>query len=261
MSDLPPGVAELATALADLGWVTELFVGGSAATGDYVHGVSDLDLVALTRGPVDDDRRAALATLHRNLDGGVASGLDLGCVYVFGDSLLDLGAVHPTWTHGRMVDRLLSGIARAELVRDGWAVLGRSPSDVLPAMSDNDVRDAARAELAGYWTKAAARPWWWLDPVMVDLGLTSMARGRHTIATGSLLTKSRAIEVSAAPTWLIGQMRARRQGQRVSSPRVRSAWIAWRDARRTTALARRRPRHSGASPWSHWGRRRWRRQG
>jgi hypothetical protein len=47
------GIDELGLGLASLGWVTELFVGGSAATGDYIPGVSDLDLVALVAGPVD----------------------------------------------------------------------------------------------------------------------------------------------------------------------------------------------------------------
>ncbi len=81
--------------------------------------------------------------------------------------------------------------------RHGWAVRGRSPLDVLPAMSDDDVREAARTELTGYWTWAARRPWLWLDPVIADLGLTSMARGRHTLATGELLTKSQAVERAA----------------------------------------------------------------
>ena len=49
---MPPAVSALADRLADLGWVTGLLVAGSLATGDYVPGVSDLDLVALTEGPV-----------------------------------------------------------------------------------------------------------------------------------------------------------------------------------------------------------------
>jgi hypothetical protein len=76
--------------------------------------------------------------------------------------------------------------------------------------------------------------------VIADLGLTSMARGRHALRTGQLLTKSQAIEQAHAPTWLKDQLRARRQGQRIASPRVRAALIAWRDARRTVAGACRR---------------------
>ena len=133
------------------------------------------------------------------------------------------------------------GVTRAELVRHGFAVLGRPPAAVLPEMTDDDVRRAARAELCGYWARAVRRPLWWLSPVIADLGLTSMARGRHALQTGQLLTKSQAIEQAHAPAWLKDQLRARRQGQRVASPRARTALIAWRDARRTVARACRRP--------------------
>lgn len=127
----------------------------------------------------------------------------------------------------------LSGIHR-DLDR-GFAVFGRTPRAVFPAVSAQDVRVAARAELTGYWTWAARRPWIWLDPVIADLGLTSMARGRHALATGELLTKTEAIEYADAPPWLIEHLRSRRRGEPVRSPRVGTALIAWRDARRTTA--------------------------
>jgi len=236
----PPVVHQLAERLDGLGWVTDLLVAGSLATGDYVPGVSDLDLVALTGGPVGPARQEILASLHRELDQGAAPGLDLGCVYVDAGRLADLGALHPTWTHGSLVQRSLSGVTRAELVRQGFAVLGRPPAAVLPEVTDDDVRRAARAELYGYWAHAARRPLWWLNPVIADLGLTSMARGRHALQTGQLLTKTQAIDKAHAPAWLKDQLRARRQGQRVASPRAWTALIAWRDARRTVADARRK---------------------
>lgn len=215
----------------------DLLVAGSLATGDYLPGVSDLDLVAVVDGPVDGSRVDALVALHRELDDGGAAGLDLGCVYAAEDDLLDPDARHPTWTHGVLVQRILSGVTRAELVRHGFAVLGRPPQDLLPPMTDDDVRAAARAELCGYWTWAAHRPMLWLDPVIADLGLTSMARGRHSLRTGQLLTKSRAVEQAAAPRWLVEQVSARRRGENVVSPRLRTGWIAWRDARRTVKAA------------------------
>jgi hypothetical protein len=234
---IPPGVQELATQLAALGWVSDLLVGGSLATGDYTPRISDLDLVALVDGPVDAPRTDQLVTVHRALDEGTGAGLKLGCVYVEGTRLPDPQMQHPTWTHGLLVQRILSGISRAELVRHGYPVFGRSPGDVLPAMSDDDVRAAARAELTGYWSWATRRPGVWLDPVLADLGLTSMARGRHTLATGELLTKTAALERADAPAWLVDQLRARRRGENVVSPRLRTALIAWRDARRTVAAA------------------------
>ena len=242
---MPSAVRQLAERLEGLDWVSDLLVAGSLATGDYVPGVSDLDLVALTGGPVGPARQEILAGLHRELDRGAAEGLDLGCVYVDSGRLADLGAQHPTWTHGSLVQRRLSGVTRAELVRYGFAVLGRPPATVLPEMTDDDVRRAARAELCGYWAHAARRPLWWLNPVIADLGLTSMARGRHALQTGQLLTKTQAIEQAHAPTWLKDQLRARRQGQQVASPRTRTALIAWRDARRTVSTAA----ASGRSSW------------
>jgi hypothetical protein len=235
----PPAVTALAQRLAGLPWVSDLWVAGSLATGDYVPGVSDLDLVALTSGPIDASREAALAAVHRELDAGVAAGADLGCVYVAEASLTDRAMRHPTWTHGSLVQRRLSGVTRAELARYGVAVAGRSPAEVVSAVTDDDVRRAARDEVTGYWAWAARRPHYWLSPVIADLGLTAMARGRHGIASGRLLTKSDAIEASAAPEWLREQLRARRRGEDVVSPRLRTGWIAWRDARRTVRIARR----------------------
>jgi Nucleotidyltransferase domain len=207
VTSVPPAVRDLAERLDGLGWVTELLVAGSLATGDYVPGVSDLDLVALTACPVGPARQEALAALHRELDQGSAAGLDLGCAYVDAGSLADPGALHQTWTHGSLVQRILSRVTRAEL--------------------------------CGYWAYASRRPLWWLSPVIADLGLTAMARGRYALRTGQLLTKTQAVEQAHAPAWLKNQLRARRRGQPVTSPPIRTALIAWRDARRTVAAARR----------------------
>jgi len=233
--DVPPAVGHLADRLAGLAWVTDLMAAGSLATGDYVPGVSDLDLVALTEGPVGPARQEVLAGLHRELDHEAARGLDLGCVYADASNPTDLMARHPTWTHGLLVHRTLSGITRAELVRHGFAVMGRPPAAVFPGMTDDDVRRAARAEICGYWARAARRPLMWLNPVIADLGLTSMARGRYALRTGRLLTKTQAAQQAHAPAWLREQLSARRRGEHVASPRFRTALIAWRDARRTVA--------------------------
>jgi hypothetical protein len=232
-------VTALSERLMELGWISDLMAGGSLATGDYVPGVSDLDLVAIVVGPIDEDRTSSLVAIHEELDRGVAKGTDLGCVYVDENGLTDTALMHPMWTHGGLVRRTLSGISRAELVRHGFAVRGRPPTTVFPAMTDDEVRAAARAEVCGYWAWASRRPAMWRYPVIADLGLTSMARGRWTMRTGQLLTKSAAIEQAHAPTWLIDQLRARRRGEPVVSPRLRTGWIAWRDARHTVRGAQR----------------------
>lgn len=230
---IPSAVASLGSRLAELGWVSDLLVAGSLAAGDYVAGVSDLDLIAIVEGSVGAAREAALVDLHRELDREQAAGTNLGCTYVDESTLPRLSALHPTWTHGGLVRRRLSGVTRAELVMLGFAVFGRTPTALLPPMTADQVRAAARAELSGYWAWASRRPWLWLNPDIADLGLTAMARGRYTMRTGQLLTKTEAIEQVHAPDWLIDQLLARRRGERVASPRLRTGWIAWRDARAT----------------------------
>lgn len=226
-------VGELARRLGDLGWVDALMVAGSLATGDYIPGVSDVDLVVVTTGAVEGKRRRLVAELHETLDAGVAAGLDLGCVYVARAVIGDLAQRHPTWTHGRMVDRTLSGITRVELALHGYSVSGPEPLDLFPRVARDDVRAAARAELNGYWAWAARRPWLWFSPMISDLGLTGMARGRHALSTGTLLTKSDAVELARVPSWLRDQLRARRHGENIASPRIRTALVAWADACRT----------------------------
>lgn len=233
MTAVPSVVDSLSARLTELGWVSDLLVAGSLALGDYVGGVSDVDLVAITDGAVDRGREPALANVHRDLDRDSSGRVDLGCAYVAASSLPDPSARHPTWTHQTLIHRPLSLITRAELVRHGFAVFGRAPESLLPAVSDEDVRAAAKAELCGYWAWAAQRPWIWLDPVIADLALTSMARARYTTRTGRLLTKTAAVDHVHAPHWLKDQLRARRSGQPQPSPRIRTAWIAWRDARAT----------------------------
>ena len=87
-------MTELADRLSELGWISDLWVAGSLATGDYVPGVSDVDLVAVVKGPADRSHRDVLAYVHRELDTGAASGCDLGCAYVHDSDLAVLGTPH-----------------------------------------------------------------------------------------------------------------------------------------------------------------------
>jgi hypothetical protein len=229
---LPSTAGVFAVQLAELGWASDLLVAGSLALGDYVPTVSDIDLVAVTQAPLDREREVAITALHRAVDRG-SGRARLGAIYVEEARLTDHRRRHPTWTHGMLLRRVLSGITRAEIVRHGFAVFGRDPTELLPAMSDDEVRAAARAELSGYWGRASRRPWMWLNPEFADLGLVSMARARHTAKTGQLLPKTIAIEQVRAPEWLVEHLRARRRGDKLTSPRLRTALAAWRDTRRT----------------------------
>lgn len=111
---------------------------------------------------------------------------------------------------------------------------------VFPPVSEQDVREAARGEVCAYWATVVRHPTWWiLEPEIAELSLTAMARGRYAVEHGRLLTKSASIEDVAAPAWLRDRLRARRRGDPVPLPRLRTAWLAWTDARRTVADLRR----------------------
>lgn len=231
-----PAVVALADRLGTLPWVTGLYVAGSLATGDHVPGVSDLDLLALTDRPPDTN---LLSSIHSDLDAGVAAGADLGCAYVSRDRRGDQRAPHPTWTHGSLVHRPLTTIPRVELAVHGITVFGDEVGTVFPPVAADDIREAARGEVGGYWADAVRHPTWWLlEPTIAELSLTAMARGRHAVEHGRLLTKTAAIEEAGAPPWLRDRLRARRRGDATPLPRLRTAWIAWHDARRTIAALR-----------------------
>src|SRR5688500_2538303 len=103
--------ADFGHRLAALGWVTALHVGGSLATGDHRAGDSDLDLVALTNGPVTQERQATLRVIHE----AIPPTAKLGCTSVPVELIAVPTVEHTTWTHGHLIERWLSGIARAEL--------------------------------------------------------------------------------------------------------------------------------------------------
>jgi hypothetical protein len=229
-------VAEFGQRLADLGWVRTLQVGGSLATGDHRAGVSDLDLVALTSGPLTAEQRLQLISLHE----AVPPAAKLGCTYVPAQLVGVLSQKHATWTHGQLIQRRLSGIARAELVQHGYAVFGREPPEVWQYMSAEDISRAVADELTGYWSWAVRRPWLWFSTAQIDLAVTTMLRARHAWSTGELITKSAALgapQPAGVPGDLIQAVRARRNGQEpgVAARVPLDALDAWRLTRRTIA--------------------------
>lgn len=221
-----------AAALADLGWARALWVGGSWATGDHVDGVSDLDLVAVVDGPLGPKREAQVLALHRRMPARVR----LGCTYVDVDRLEDRDLAHTTYTHGLLIERPLSRMARVDLARHGYAVWGPAPQSLLPPAGPAEVGDAVRAELSGYWRWALGRPWLWADLRVQDLAITTAARARIALETGELVSKQTALaRADDLPAWLV--MRTVRRGRGVRDRRRR--WAGARAARNAVArLAR-----------------------
>jgi hypothetical protein len=201
--------------------VSAFYVGGSLATGDYRPAVSDLDLVALVAARLTPAREAEVVALHEALLRDEPLAARLHCVYVPVPEITAVGAAHPTWAHGELYRRHLSGVARAELLRYGHAVYGAPPVELFPAVSDNELEAAVRAELTGYWTGALAKPHIWLQDVYVHLGLLTLPRAEAALREGRLITKTEALPRLAgfgvAPD-LVAEIERHRLGRSVPMP-------------------------------------------
>ena len=227
--------APVVTHFADAvhGFVAGLYVAGSVASGDYRPGVSDIDAVALVdRAPRPALRRVLVET-HERLIRTVEGADGLHCVYVARPAVEDLSYRHWTWAFGELLRRPLGGIARAELLAEPVVVVGPPPSAWLAPLSESALRDAARAELAGYWTTALRKRSIWLEDVYVDVGLTTLARADATIRGVVWSPSPRRSVVSQAlaslPGWSTrsrGAGRATRScGPRPSDVTVRSSSV------------------------------------
>jgi hypothetical protein len=200
------------------GLATGLYVGGSLATGGYRPGVSDIDAVALVERPPSATERQQLGAIHQELARADPAGSLLHCVYVPRHDAHDMGRKHWTWAFDQFFRRPLGGIARAELLADPVIVTGPPPSVWLPPMGPDELRDAAREEMAGYWTRALRKRDIWFQDAYVDIGLTAWARAEATISEGVLITKSAAIARMAdrgVPTDVIDGIARRRNGELV----------------------------------------------
>lgn len=209
-----------------------LYVAGSVATGDYRSGVSDIDLVAIIRTDLAGGSRRTLRRLHRDLAGEHRAAAVLGCTYVAEHEVAAVGRPHPTWSHGVLFRRPLTGVVRAELLRHGQVVFGPPAADLLPGVTDAELRAAVRGELSGFWSRAVRRRAWWLQDEHVDLALLTMARADTTLRDGALITKSEALDRLAGigvPADLAEEVRSRRNGRQVRvgpGHRLRRAGVA-----------------------------------
>lgn len=173
--------------------LTALYAGGSIASGDFRPAVSDLDLVAVVEAPLDEAQQAWLKSLHQALADDEPASAKLHCVYVPLPDMADPAVEHLTWAHGELYGRPFGGVARAEVLAFGLTLFGPPPDVLVPPLPRAALEAAVRADLAGYWTDAVAKPHLWLQDVYVDLGLLILARAEVTLVEGRLITKSEAL--------------------------------------------------------------------
>lgn len=187
---------------------------GSLATGDFQLGRSDFDLVALVPTVLSDRDRAAVQRIHDDLIRQYEHGRLVHCCYLARDRAADPAVRHPTWTQGQLVDKPLTQVSRREL-ESAKVFDGPPPSDVLPAITDEELAGFIRADLRDFWYPASAKRRLWLRAIWIDLGTITIARAGVTLREARLITKAEALDrlpAMGAPQPLVDDIRRRRYG-------------------------------------------------
>ncbi|BCJ34582.1 nucleotidyltransferase [Actinocatenispora thailandica] len=193
-SPVQPLLDRFVTALREQVGPVAVWVHGSFALGDHQPGRSDLDLLAVVDAAPDRDR---IGQLHRRLDAEPFADR-LHCSYLRRDQLTDPEQCHLTWAHRHLLERPVTPVTRRELAIGGRTLHGATPAELIPDVTDDQLRDFVRTDLAGFWRPATRHPTWWLRDVWVDLGPITVARAGVTLAEGRLISKGEALRLLAA---------------------------------------------------------------
>ncbi|MFF4339287.1 nucleotidyltransferase domain-containing protein [Kitasatospora sp. NPDC001540] len=210
-----PLLAEFAARLSAAAPVRALWVHGSLAHGDYRHGRSDLDLVAVLPAAPDEYLRERLVALHRELIGRDPDAARLHCSYLPDGELAAAAAAHFTFAQGEPMRRPVTAVTRRELLDGATVLAGERPEVLLPPVDDAELHAFIRADLRDYWYPITARPDPWQRDIWVDHGPVTAVRATAALREGRLITKREAITrlpALDAPPGLAEDIAARRYG-------------------------------------------------
>ena len=194
-----------------------VYLHGSAVLGDFVRARSDLDLVAVSEGPLAEEESTALADAVSFLP-CPAAGLEL---HVVGrGTLAELGEPPPFELHLAPRDRIVVGRGRegdpdlvmhyAVVRAHGVAVAGPQPADVFPPVSRErllrtfagELRWALERASPAYQVLNACRAWRFLEENVLTSKLAGAAWARERVrdaATIEAAAAHRRAETEAQP--------------------------------------------------------------
>lgn len=231
-------LARFAADVSDVLPLIALWAHGSLASGDFVPGRSDLDLVALIGAPVNGSQRRGLQHMHESLIGREPLAGGLHCAYMISGQQGESSRDHLTWAHGELYGRPVSPVSRRELLAGGLCLRGPAPGTLLPAVTDAELAGYVRDDLRGYWYPKTGLAHLWDADIWVDLGMLTLARAATTLRDGLLITKKEALDVLAglgAPADVLSDIRARRYA---ASPPSSAEWLARRGTLARTFVRR-----------------------
>ncbi len=232
MTDVPGRVFDYLDAVdaAAPGVLHALYLTGSIALGDYVPGVSDIDLVAIMPATPTADQVGALRGVHESH--GERPFLDV--TYLTDEQFAArpvAGEVVPHSTDGVFHHDQSAGqlnpVTWAELSRHGITVRGVAPTLTI---DDQALRAWNRGNLAGYWAALAAEahgitgarhatdP---IDSATLVWAVLGPPRLHYTIMTGEVVSKTAAGRYAASifPDWadLIDRCVRARHGEAIAT--------------------------------------------
>jgi hypothetical protein len=171
---------------------------GSFALGD-ADGFSDVDFVVVTNGRLDADAVERLQPLHERIRAqDVTWAHHLEGSYIPEASLrrpvpgerypyLDNGASRLVWD-----DHCNTVVVRWTLREHGIVLAGPDPKTLVSPVSPDDLREEARRRIPEYaaWAREVSPMRRWMQGYLV----VTLCRLLHTLATGSVATKTQATE-------------------------------------------------------------------
>ena len=179
------------------GLVCGLYLQGSIALGDYRHGISDIDFVAVVSGTPDV---RALEVVHAQLRRAHGGTYFDGLYVDAGDLRCDPAArpVGPAVHEWRVLPALNFErhlVTWHVLAQGGVAVRGPSVAELGVHTDWPALAESTRENLAGYWTRwrnVTARGPIGFSSWATAWGVLGAARLRHTLAAGRVTAKTEA---------------------------------------------------------------------
>jgi hypothetical protein len=193
---------------------------GSLGGGDYQEGRSDLDLIAVLEGPISARTVWRLALVHARLRDAPLAG-QLHCSYLTPATVDGADRRHLTWAHACLFKRPVTPVTRRELHDVGRVLLGASPRELLPPVTDRELADFVVRDQRDYWRREVDRVSNWTQHIWVDLAMVTHARALVTLRDGRLISKGEALRLLpalGAPVEVVEDITRRRYGDAPASP-------------------------------------------
>ena len=177
-----------------------LYVYGSIALDAFEEQQSDIDLLALTQGEWTAGELEQFSAIHTALLQEQPLSKRLDVQYV---PLGDLGrrgrpARHPLLRAGAFAlesERVdLNAVTWWIVKHKGMRLLGPEPAALPFEIAWQDVLEAMRYNLDGYWAGQARHPYLFLSDYWVDFAVTTLCRILTTIEDGEIIGKSAALQ-------------------------------------------------------------------